>query len=154
LVRLTASLRVRADRVHAILPDLAPSAPSRIIDRKDDAARAKIRAAWALAADAVRACEWRSDLVVQCPSPIQCSDPKECEAITVALVTAGYRVYRHYLGDGSTATTAIDDVLLFRDLLRAHPQRIRRCSPLLTDPADRFSEWNWRRRLLIELGGR
>jgi hypothetical protein len=98
----------------------------------------------------VGAWQWRSDLVVQCPDVESCSDPRECAAITADLVIAAYEAYRGHLAitPGTTATAAAHRL---SELIGANRKRVRRCTPLLTDPGAEFSMSRWRHRLLIEL---
>lgn len=150
IVRLSARLPVRIGRLRAIRPELSATAARTILRGKDHATRGTrgtMRPAWGVDPDAVGACQWRSDLVVQCPDAELCSDPRECAVITADLVIAAYEVYRGYLTVSPAATT----VHRLNELIRANRTRIRRCTPLLTDPAAEFSVSRWRNRLLIEL---
>lgn len=150
LVRLAASVMVRAARLRTLVPDLSDEQARTILQRKDRSTRAALRAAWGVDPEAVRACQWRADLVVQCPDTAGCPNPAQCAAITAELITAAYRVYRHYVAAGlATVPTAAVDHLT--ELIHAHRARVRRCTPLLIDRTGPLSVARWRRRLLIEL---
>ena len=147
IVRLSARLPVRIGRLRAIRPELSGSDARTILRGKDHATRATMRPAWGVDPEAVGACQWRADLVVHCPDPESCSDPRECSIITTDLVIAAYEVYRGYLTVSPAATT----VHRLNELIGMNRKRIRRCAPLLTHPAAEFSVARWRNRLLIEL---
>lgn len=152
LVRLAASLPVRAARLRLLVPALSEEQARTILTRKDRSTRAALRAAWGVDPEAVRACQWRADLVVTCPDPAGCPNPAQCAAITAELITAAYRVYRHYVAAGlaSVPTAAVEHLT---GLIDAHRTRVRRCTPLLTDRTGPLSVARWQRRLVAELDG-
>lgn len=150
LVRLAASLAVRAARLRMLVPDLSDEQARTILRRKDRSTRAALRAAWGVDPDAVRAYQWRADLVVQCPDSAGCPNPAQCATVTAELIVAAYRVYRHYVAT-SLATVPAAAVDQLTELIGAHRARVRRCTPLLVDRTGPLSVARWRRRLVIEL---
>lgn len=148
IVRLAASLSVRAARLRRVLPKITDDEARIILTRKDRATRAALRSAWGLDPGAEQPGRWRADLVVECPDSPDCPDEHACAAATAHLLLAAYSVYRRHLVNSPIADST--DVDHLRALLTAGCGRVRRCTPLLTDPRS-FSESRWRRRLLIEL---
>jgi cytidylate kinase len=149
IVRLAATIPVRAARLRRVLPDLTDDQARMIVIRKDRSTSAALRSAWGIDASAERPGRWRADLVLACPDSPRCPDERACAAAVAHLLAAAYAIYRRHLAGGPLSHSAVD-VSRLHELIAADPARVRRCTPLLTDPGT-FSESGWRHRLLIEL---
>lgn len=148
IARLSAGLPVRVDRLRAVRPELSALEARAELRRNDHAAQVRARPAWGVHLESIGATQWRSDLVVQCPDRNYCREPQVCAAITTDLVIAANEVYRGYMAGGPGGPAAVRRL---SELISAHPNRIRRCVPLLTDTGAEFTAARWRNRLLIEL---
>lgn len=97
IVRLTARLPIRVNRVRATRPAMSAGAARACLRSRDAITRNAFKATWGADLDAVGACQWRADLVVGCPEVQNCGREDNCEAAVIELVGATYAVYECFL---------------------------------------------------------